>query len=335
MQYARENWDEVRAKMNAHPVGMPFETTTRLGAEDTPSNARRSTEELWQKGSFNLLFGSYADLLTNKETNRTLADFIRAKIRECVKDPEIAEKLMPDYYLGTKRQVLDNGYYETFNRENVTLVDLREDPIQTVTSTGVRTETGRPSARYDRDGQRAFDAISGTLLRLNPKGRGGVGLKEKWSSRFDNYLGYSDCRLPQIVFMIHGPGSPSVLYNMPLGAERETGVDRQLRAIIYRERGVWVPSRRRRMPRKTGTKRSTNSPTRRSTPSLTPGTQAPTSQASPVSSRVHLGVVRCTFSASLRLPPRATRGFVFEEENNGDVSAASLSALRTSARALF
>ena len=220
IQHARENWDAVRATMNAHPVGMPFEMSTRLAAEDTPEQRQALYEELWQKGSFNLLFGSYADLLTNKESNRTLADFIRGKIGETVRDPKIAAKLMPDYYLGTKRQILDDGYYETFNRDNVSLVDLREDPIQEMTPSGVRTTTGdHPLDMLVL--ATGFDAISGTLLRLNPKGRGGVSLKEKWSSRFTSYLGMAIADFPNL-FMIHGPGSPSVLYNMPLGAERET-----------------------------------------------------------------------------------------------------------------
>jgi cation diffusion facilitator CzcD-associated flavoprotein CzcO len=128
--------------------------------------------------------------------------------------------LMPDYYLGTKRQLLDNGYYETFNRDNVTLVDLREDPIQAITPAGVRTATGdHPLDMLVL--ATGFDAITGTLLRLNPKGRSGVSLKEKWRTRFDTYLGMAIADFPNL-FLIHGPGSPSVLYNMPLGAERES-----------------------------------------------------------------------------------------------------------------
>jgi cation diffusion facilitator CzcD-associated flavoprotein CzcO len=216
----RENWDAIRAQLHANTVGMPFEMSTRLACEDTPEQRQVLYEELWQKGGFHLLFSSYADLLTNKEANRTLADFVRGKIREVVRDPKTAAKLMPDYYLGTKRQLLDNGYYETFNRDNVTLVDLREDPIQEITPTGVRTATGE----HPLDMlvlATGFDAITGTLLRLNPKGRGGVSLKEKWSTRFDTYLGIMIADFPNL-FMIHGPGSPSVLYNMPLGAERES-----------------------------------------------------------------------------------------------------------------
>lgn len=220
LRHARENWDAVRVTMHVHPVGMPFKTSTRLACEDTPAQRQALYEALWQQGSFNLLFSSYADLLTNKEANHTLADFVRGKIREVVRDPKIAEKLLPDYYLGTKRQILDNGYYETFNRANVTLVDLRDDPIQAITPAGVRTATGdHPLDMLVL--ATGFDAISGTLLRLNPKGRGGVSLKEKWRTHIDTYLGLAIAAFPNL-FLIHGPGSPSVLYNMPLGAERET-----------------------------------------------------------------------------------------------------------------
>ena len=139
VRQARENWAAIRAQMNASPVGSPFEVTERLAFEDTPEQRQALYEELWQKGGLHLLFGSYADIMTDKEANRTLADFVRGKIREIVRDPKTAAKLMPDYYLGTKRQLLDNGYYETFNRDNVTLVDLREDPIQEITPAGVRT----------------------------------------------------------------------------------------------------------------------------------------------------------------------------------------------------
>lgn len=217
---ARENWEALRAKMNASPVGSPFAVTERSAFDDTPEQRQARYETLWQQGGLHLLFGSYADIMTNKEANRTLADFVRGKIREIVRDPQTAAKLMPDYYLGTKRQLLDNGYFETFNRDNVTLIDLREDPIQAITPTGMRTATG--------DHQldmlvlaTGFDAMTGALLRLNPKGRGNVRLAEKWRTRFDSYLGITIAEFPNL-FMIHGPGSPSVLFNMPLGAELES-----------------------------------------------------------------------------------------------------------------
>ncbi len=220
MREARENWEAIRAKMNASPVGSPFEVSERSAFDDTPEQREARYEALWQKGGLHLLFGSYADIMTNKEANRTLADFVREKIREIVRDPKTAEKLMPDYYLGTKRQLLDNGYFETFNRDNVTLVDLREDPIQKITPKGVRTETGDHVLDMLVLAT-GFDAMTGALLRLNPKGRGGVSLAEKWRTRFDSYLGITIADFPNL-FMIHGPGSPSVLFNMPLGAELES-----------------------------------------------------------------------------------------------------------------
>ena len=220
VRQARENWAAIRAQMNASSLGAPFEVIERSAFEDTPEQRQALYEELWQKGGFHILFASYADILTDKEANRTVADFVRGKIREIVRDPETAKKLMPNYYLGTKRQLLDNGYYETFNRDNVTLVDLRADPIQEITPTGVRTATGdHPLDMLVL--ATGFDAISGALLRLNPKGRGGVSLAEKWRTRFDTYLGMAIADFPNL-FMIHGPGSPSVLYNMPLGAELES-----------------------------------------------------------------------------------------------------------------
>ncbi len=220
VQHARANWATIRAQMNASPIGSPFAVTTRLAFEDTAEQRQAVYEDLWQKGGLHLLFGSYADIVTDKEANRTVANFVRGKIREIVRDPKTAAKLMPDYYLGTKRQLLDNGYYETFNRDNVTLVDLREDPIQEITPTGVRTAKGNPPLDMLVLAT-GFDAMTGALLRLNPKGRGGVSLAEKWRTRFDSYLGMTIADFPNL-FMIHGPGSPSVLFNMPLGAELES-----------------------------------------------------------------------------------------------------------------
>ena len=119
----------------------------------------------------------------------------------------------------TKRPILDGGYFEAFNRDNVTLVDLREDPFERFTPTSAVTRSGE----HPLDMlvlATGFDAISGSMLRLNPEGRGGVRLKERWAERFHNYLGLMVAGFPNL-FMIHGPGSPGVFYNMPLGAERQ------------------------------------------------------------------------------------------------------------------
>jgi cation diffusion facilitator CzcD-associated flavoprotein CzcO len=219
MAEARANWDAVRATMLAHPGGFPWQTHTRSALDATPEEREALYEKLWQRGGFRFFGDSYNDIAISEEANQTMADFVRGKIRKIVKDPKIAEKLMPDHFVMTKRPILDNGYFETFNRDNVTLVDLREDPIERFTPESVVTRTGEHPIDMLVLAT-GFDAISGSMLRLNPTGRGGVSLKERWRDRFHNYLGLSIGGFPSL-FMIHGPGSPGVFYNMPLGAERQ------------------------------------------------------------------------------------------------------------------
>jgi cyclohexanone monooxygenase len=220
MAEARENWDTAREKMYANVGGFPFDPNpARSALEDTPEQRRALYEKLWQRGGFKFFLELYNDIAISEEANDSLADFVRDKIREIVKDPETAEKLMPDHFVITKRPILENGYFECFNRKNVTLVDLREDPIERFTETSVVTRTGEHPIDMLVLAT-GFDAISGTMLKLNPRGRGGVSLRERWQDRFHNYLGMTIAGFPNL-FMIHGPGSPGVFYNMPLGAERQ------------------------------------------------------------------------------------------------------------------
>lgn len=219
MAEAREDFAAIRAKMLAHQGGFPFDSHERSALDDTPEQRRALYEALWQRGGFRFFLDGYNDIAMNEEANASLADFIRDKIRAIVRDPETAEKLMPDYFVMTKRPILDNGYFETFNRDNVTLVDLRKDPIERFTPTRVVTRTGEHPINMLVLAT-GFDAISGSMLRLDPKGRGGMSLAERWQERFHNYLGMTIAGFPNL-FMLHGPGSPGVFYNMPLGAERQ------------------------------------------------------------------------------------------------------------------
>jgi cyclohexanone monooxygenase len=219
MAKARESWDTIKAMMLANGGGFPSDAQTRSALEDTPEQREALYEKLWQRGGFGFFLQSYNDIAISEAANKTMADFVKAKIRAIVRDPAIAEKLMPDHFVMTKRPILDNGYFEAFNRDNVTLVDLREDPIERFTPESVVTRT----AEHPIDMlvlATGFDAISGSMLRLNPIGRGGVRLKERWRDRFHNYLGLTIGGFPNL-FMLHGPGSPGVFYNMPLGAERQ------------------------------------------------------------------------------------------------------------------
>ncbi len=216
---ARADWEKTKAMMVAHPGGFPHPGNDKAALDYTPEEREAHYEKLWKIGSFHFFLNGYMDVATSEEANKSLSDFVRKKIREIVKDPETADKLMPDHYVMTKRPILEDGYWETYNRDNVTLVDLREDPIERFTETSVITASGE----HPLDMlvlATGYDAISGSMLRLNPKGRGGVSLKERWTERFHNYLGMTVNGFPNL-FMIHGPGSPGVFYNMPLGAERQ------------------------------------------------------------------------------------------------------------------
>jgi cyclohexanone monooxygenase len=186
--------------------------------EATPEERRRVYEERWAKGGFSVV-GSFADLIFNKQANDTAVEFIAGKIRSIVKDPATAEKLTPRTYpLATKRICVDTGYYATFNRANVTLVDVAATPIEEITPTGLRTS----AATYQLDClvyAIGFDAMTGALGKIDISGRGGVSLKEKWAEGPRTFLGLMIAEFPNL-FMVTGPGSPSVLSNMVLSIEQ-------------------------------------------------------------------------------------------------------------------
>ncbi len=147
-----------------------------------------------------------------------------------MKDPDVAERLCPkDHPVGTKRPCLDVGYYQTFNRDNVTLVDVRADPIEEITPSGLRTTR----ASYDLDVivfATGFDAMTGPLLRMGISGRNGLTLEEKWQAGPRTYLGLVTAEFPNL-FMVTGPGSPSVLAGMIMAIEQH--VDWIADAIAY------------------------------------------------------------------------------------------------------
>ena len=179
---------------------------------------QRIFEEQWQVGGFPFYLVSFNDIGLNPDSNKATADFVRAKIRKIVKDPAVAEMLSPAYTIACKRPVLDSGYFETFNRSNVLLVDISAAPIQEITPSGIRTT----DADYDLDIivlATGFDAMTGTLLRIDIQGRDGLTLREKWAAGPVNYLGLGVAGFPNL-FTITGPGSPSVLTNMMVAIEQ-------------------------------------------------------------------------------------------------------------------
>jgi cyclohexanone monooxygenase len=159
------------------------------------------------------------NLVRDERINQIAADFVRARIAEIVKDPAIAEKLTPrDFPIGTKRACVDTGYYEIFNRDNVTLVDLRETPIEAIIPAGVRTS----DQVYPVDvivSALGFDAMTGALLRMDIRGRNGMTLKDAWAEGPKTYLGLAVAGFPNL-FTVTGPGSPSVLTNVLTACEQ-------------------------------------------------------------------------------------------------------------------
>jgi cyclohexanone monooxygenase len=178
--------------------------------EVSEEERRRVYQQRWDEGGFNII-GSFINLLTDEYANDTVADFVRDKIRETVTKPGVAEKLLPSTYpIFTKRPAVDVGYFETFNRDNVTLVDVSQTPIE-VTETGIRA--GDEAHDFDIIVLAiGFDAMTGALGRIDIRGRGGRRLKDEWADGAATYLGLAVAGFPNM-FLITGPGSPSVLGN--------------------------------------------------------------------------------------------------------------------------
>lgn len=161
-------------------------------------------EERWAYGGFSFL-GAFNDLNVDMKANGLAAEFVRTKIRSIVKDPETALLLSPQHTIGCKRLCIDSGYYETFNRPNVILVDVGSHPIDEITATGLRAD-GRD---FDFDVlvlATGFDAMTGTLMKLDLQGRGGLRIQDKWEAGPRNYLGLMVAGFPNM-FNVAGPGS--------------------------------------------------------------------------------------------------------------------------------
>lgn len=173
-------------------------------------------ERRWEAGGLPFL-ASFNDLLIDPQANETAAEFVRDKVRATVDDPEVAERLCPDQVIGCKRMCVDTGYVETFNRANVSLVDVAETPIEEVTADGVRTTAGH----HDLDVlvfATGFDAMTGALARIAVTGCDGRRLSDEWAAGPHTYLGLAMSGFPNL-FTITGPGSPSVLTNMVVSIE--------------------------------------------------------------------------------------------------------------------
>ena len=214
----KSDYAERRSQARQMRTGILYGVNENSAMEVTPAERRREYEARWAAGGTDFM-ASFADLSTSKEANDTAADFVRAKIRALVDDPAVAEILLPhNHPIGTKRICVDTDYYQTFNRPNVTLVDVRRSPIEAITPTGVRTQDGT----HEVDAivfATGFDAMTGAVLKVDIRGRDGRALREKWEDGPRTYLGLMTAGFPNL-FLITGPGSPSVLSNMIVSIEQ-------------------------------------------------------------------------------------------------------------------
>ncbi len=206
-EWMRANYDEIWALAHKHVFGFALEPAGRNGGDVSPEEQQRILERAWEIGGFRFLFETFDDILTDADTNELVAEFIRNKIRAIVKDPETAELLCPKCHpVAARRPPLGHFYYETFNRDNVSLVDVRDNPITEITPRGVRTATDE----YDADiiiFATGFDAVTGTLMAMDIRGRGGAALEDKWHGGPQTYLGMTIDGFPNL-FMVGGPQSP-------------------------------------------------------------------------------------------------------------------------------
>jgi len=205
----KERFDEIWEQVRNSVVAFGFEESSIEAASVSPAERERVFQENWDKGNgFRFMFGTFSDIATNQEANEAAAAFIRSKIAELVEDPETARKLTPtDLY--AKRPLCNEGYYETFNRDNVSLVSIKENPITEITPTGVRTADG---AEHDLDVlvlATGFDAVDGNYRAMDLRGRDGVSINEHWDRAPASYLGVATAGFPNM-FMILGPNGPFV-----------------------------------------------------------------------------------------------------------------------------
>ncbi|MBC7373223.1 MAG: NAD(P)/FAD-dependent oxidoreductase [Frankiales bacterium] len=217
-QDMKAHYAQWRQAQRESSFGVPVAVATQAALEVSDEERTKTFEAAWESGSLVNLLTTYTDLVTDQDANDTARHFFHHKIRELVHDPRTAADLCPDYPVGTKRPCLDTGYYETYNRDNVHLINLRRTPLVQVTAKGVLTT----DKEHEFDAivyATGFDAMTGSLTGVDIRGRGGVSLKQTWSAGPRTYLGIESVGFPNL-FMVTGPGSPSVLSNMIVSIEQ-------------------------------------------------------------------------------------------------------------------
>lgn len=226
------NYENIRDSFSTTPGGIRMYTTGKSATEFTPEEQRKELEYVWKTGGL-ALGGVFPDVSVNKESNFVVSQFVRDKIDEIIEDEDTAKALHPDYYINTKRLIIGTNYYEIFNRDNVNLVPIKDNPIVRIVPNGVELQNGIIECDVIIFAT-GYDSMTGSILRMDIRGRDGQPLKEKWEDGkvVKTYLGLSVQNFPNF-FMVTGPQSPSVLTNMPSAIEQH--VDWIDRCIEYME----------------------------------------------------------------------------------------------------
>jgi cation diffusion facilitator CzcD-associated flavoprotein CzcO len=194
----KATYPEIHERCLETPAGFPYDFDRRAALEVSKEERLALYEELWAQPGFKKWLGNFRDIMTDRAANEDFAEFVRNKIRARVKDPLVAEKLVPkDHPFGSKRIPLETEYYEAYNRDNVLLVDVRETPIERITPKGIKTS--------DREYQfdviiyaTGFDAMTGALTRIDIRGERGQTLKDKWANGPRTYLGLQSAGFPNL-----------------------------------------------------------------------------------------------------------------------------------------
>ena len=212
LRATQADYGELRRKIRASPLYLPVTFEDRATMAVPEQEFRALLEERWNGGGLSLV-AMYADQLLSLDAAERVGRIVKDKIRAKVDDPVTAERLIPSTYpFGTKRLCLDTGYFETFNRDNVTLVDLRQSPITGIAPSGIVTTDGTIEVDVIVFAT-GFDAMTGSILRIPISGRDGLTMRDKWAGGPVTYLGLAVYGFPNL-FLVTGPGSPSVLSNM-------------------------------------------------------------------------------------------------------------------------
>jgi len=214
-----EDYDSFRAanQLETGAFGSHYGGSDVSALAVTEQDFQAEMERRWERGGFEF-YRAFGDTGLVADANQRVAGFVKSKIAELVEDQSLAARLTPDTMIACKRPVLDSNYFQTYNEDHVSLVDLRDAPISRITADGVVVD----ETVHELDVlvfATGFDAMTGALLKIDITGRNGVTLAEQWAEGPKTYLGLGVANMPNL-FTITGPGSPSVLTNMVMAIEQ-------------------------------------------------------------------------------------------------------------------